>query len=1047
MPNLCANLLFFELIVFLGRGLPLVVVSMILAIGLSGPLTAQSLSGPLAAYHVRTFTPADGLPAADARYVTQLPDDHIYVTTARGVVRFDGYAFHPVPLPGFESRVIESAHADRAGRLWLLTKENELGYVADGRFHRLPRVEALRNSINNPLFETADDVLWIGGPNGLVRVTPNAETPYTHFTADDGLPSVVGLRVLDAPNGHRLVVTHEGMAFIIPDATTPHGIRFVPFVPAGAPPSTEQHYTVWSSTEGIWLIFDDHVRRYEGLPRSSTPIRPVHLEASERTPILDLEALGLPDGQAAHFEPAVSGRLRFPDGSASCATHRPQNELSCRVLPTGDGTYWLTYSDTVVQIEGGRVASIAPAEQLNIQRINAFALDHEGSLWLGTNRGVVQLVPRRVTPVTTRAGLAEPFTTSVLQTRDGALWVGTWGGGLHRFTDDRLTRRYTAADGLPHDKVRALYETRDGTLWVGTLQGVTTLRNDRFISRLTAIGEVRAFAEAPDGTLWTGTSMQLVAHRPDGHTLWPDSTFWLHKEIWALHAARDGSLWIGSENGLFRYTDGRLHTYGPADGLQSPFVVAIHEEDDGTLWFSTYEDGLHRYRNGRFVAVTTHEGLHHNGIWRMLEDARGGVWMSSDQGIFRVERARLHAVADALQHGHTPTAPLNPLVFTEAEGLPSRECNRAGPAGWRLSDGRLAFNNLRGLVLIDPERALTPPPPPHTTLHRIVADGTTVDAEPSGTVTVPAGTKQLRVDFAALSFVAPGQNYYRYRLVGYDDTWIDSDRRSTASYTNLSPDDYVFEVQSASGLSAWGRSTSVALTLRPLLWQTWWFRLLALGLVTGLLAAAYQYRVHRLLEMERLRLRLASDLHDDVGSNISSIALISEMLQNQAGRDEVEQRHLQRIHLAAEETVHALRDIIWLVNPQHDTLADLVRKMQRVRHTLLNGTACTFEVDTPVAPYPMSMNQMRNIFLIYKEALHNITKHAEAQHVNITIAEDGGWFTLRIRDDGVGFAESDIVRGLGLANMRRRARTMDGSIEIKSTPGVGTQITFSAKMA
>jgi signal transduction histidine kinase len=558
---------------------------------------------------------------------------------------------------------------------------------------------------------------------------------------------------------------------------------------------------------------------------------------------------------------------------------------------------------------------------------------------------------------------------------------------------------------------------------------------------------VRDFAETPDGTLWMGTSAQLVRRTPAGQWVKPDSAFWSGRQIWALHAARNGSLWIGSENGLYRYVGNRLYTYGAAEGLQSSFVVAIHEEADGTLWFSTYEDGLHRYRDGRFVAVTTREGLHHNGIWRMLWDERGGIWMSSDQGVFRVEHARLHAVADALEQSHQPEARLDPLVFTESEGLPSRECNRAGPGGWHLADGRLAFNNLRGLVLIDPERALTPPPPPHTTLHRIVADGTTVEAEPGGPATVPAGTKQLRFDFAALSFVAPGQNHYRYRLRGYDEAWVDGGTRPTASYTNLAPDEYVFEVQGASGMSAWGPPTTAALTLRPLLWQAGWFRLLMLGAVAGLLAAAYQYRVQRLLEMERLRLRLAADLHDDVGSNISSIALISDMLKARVRHNDVSERHLQRIHAAAEDTVRALRDIIWLVDPKHDTLADLVRKMRRGRHTLLNGIECTFEVNTPVEPHPLDMDTMRNVFLIYKEALHNIAKHAAAQQVRITVDEQGGRLTLQIQDDGHGFDEAAIERGHGLANMRRRAQTVGGQIAIESTPGIGTRITFTAKMA
>jgi len=1024
------------------------IVAFVLGVGTIGARAgAQPAPDPLSTYHVRTFTLADGLPVGDARYLAQPGNGPVYMSTARGLAAFDGYAFHNVPLPGFESHVIETAYLDRTGRLWLLTKENELGYVEDEQFHLMPPLRALERSISNAIHETADGLLWIRSARGVVRVDPDSQAPYTHLTMAHGLPGGVVRLVADAPGGRRLMATRDGMAFIAPDASQSAGVRFEPFVPRGLSPYADHPYGVWANPSGIWIAFDDHVRQYrlqeasDALPRALSFTR---YDRSDQTPTLHLDSLKLQPGQAVRLPAGLGAHFKLDDPGSSRLS-----ETARHLLYAGRGTYWFTFIangvQTVYRLQEDQVTPFRLQPHLTFTSINNLVLDHEGSLWIGTDRGLVQLAPRAVSALTERSGLAETFTLPVLQTRDGALWVGTWGGGLHRFSDGRLTRRYTAADGLPDDRIRSLHESRDGTLWVGTGLGAATLQDDQFAARPARIGEVRDFAETPDGTLWMGTSAQLVRRTPAGEWVKPDSAFWSGRQIWALHAARDGSLWIGSENGLYRYVGNRLHTYGPAEGLQSPFVVAIHEEADGTLWFSTYEDGLHRYQGGRFVAITTREGLHHNGVWRMLWDMRGGIWMSSDQGVFRVEHARLHAVADALEQGRRP-APLDPLVFTESEGLPSRECNRAGPGGWPLADGRLAFNNLRGLVVIDPERALTPPPPPRTILHRIVADGTTVEAGPRGSATIPAGTKQLRFDFAALSFVAPGQNHYRYRLRGYDEAWVDGGTRPTASYTNLSPEEYVIEVQSASGLSAWGPATTATLTLRPQVWQTGWFRLLVLGTVVGLLAAAYQYRVRRLLEMERLRLRLASDLHDDVGSNISSIALISDMLRAGLRRNDVDERHLQRIHAAAEDTVRALRDIIWLVDPKHSTLADLVRKMRRVRHTLLNGTACTFEA-TPMAPRPLDMNTMRNVFLIYKEALHNIAKHAGAHRVRITVDAQDGRFTLQIQDDGHGFDETAIERGHGLANMRRRAQAMGGQIAIESKPGIGTRITFTAKMA
>ena len=1025
----------------------LLLACLLLGMGRLLPCLGQPVALPLDRYHVRVFTPADGLPVGNVENIVQIANGPLYIVTGRGLAAFDGYRFRPVPLPGLETQVIESSHADRSGRLWILTKDNHLGYLKRRRFHRMPRMDVLGTTIKNRFFETPEGTLWMSSPRGLIRINPRAADPYTRFTTAEGLPSNAVVRLFGGSEGRVLVHTRGGMAVGFLDPTHPAGIRFRPFAPPSLPPYQARRYNVWGHGRTVWVGFADHVRRYRMPARADAPIDVppfVRYDGSDRTPSLHIDSLGLRTGRATHLPDKFSTHVRLPNGESVCRSQ------PCLLLPTEQGMWTsILHRDPVFRVHAGRTERIPLSDHLAYAEINVLGVDHEGSLWVGTDRGIVQLAPRDLTAMTQRSGLAETFTVPVLQTRDGALWVGTWGGGVHRFDDRGPPRRFTRADLLPSDKVRALYEAKDGTLWVGTQRGAVGLKNETIVARIDGIGEARAFAETDDGLLWVGTNSRLLARHPDGSITEPDPAFWTAKQIWALHAAMDGSLWIGSENGLYQLVGDRLHTFGRTEGLHSPFVVAIHQEPDGTLWFSTYADGLHRYRDGRFAAITVREGLHHNGVWRMLWDDHGGIWMSSDQGIFRVDHDRLHAVADAVAQDRRPAEPLAPLVFTESEGMPSRECNRASPGGWRLHDGRFVFNNLQGLVLIDPERALTSPPPPRTLLHEIVADGIlqTRVGESEGRLVLPSGTRHLRFDFAALSFMAPQQNRYRYQLDGYDATWIQGGTRPTASYTNLPPGTYTLRVQSASGMSPWGAITTVAFTLRPRIWQTWWFRLLALGLVGGGLVAAYRLRVRHLLDMERLRLRLASDLHDDVGSNISSIALISEMLNRQLQSDGRDRRHVQRIHEAADDTVRALRDIIWLVDPKHDTVTDLVRKMRRVAPALLNGTPYTFEGPPAQEAQRLDLDFIRNIFLVYKEALHNIAKHAEAQHVWIRVTLQHGRLTLQVQDNGAGFDPERVAHGHGLANLRRRADAIGGKIEVESTPGAGTRITLTAKMA
>ena len=1013
------------------RGVGLVALT--LSLGASGVSRGQAQPlPPLDQYHVRTHGPASGLPAANVRGVAQLADGYLYVATGRGLTRFDGHRFRLVPIVGARAHAIEQMHADASGRLWVFGPGNDLmGYFDGGRFRALAHSPAMWVGAT-----TAQGGQWFGGSDGLGYRESGDSAELTRYTVADGLPNdtIVGPFVL--AGGEHVAVSWTRLVRVEADSTRRDGFRFVPFGPAyrfdGA---------VRVDANGLWLTVL--------LPSGSVGVLRYHAgrfttyDAARGAPFLPLEWFDWNDGSLAPSIPA--GRWRVRVGGQSRYFIR-------KALRGHNGVLWLAAGDErdtrdeLVRYENGQLDTIPLRAQAAFHTINHLFEDHEGSVWVGTDQALFQLSPRSIATLGTRHGLAEQFTVPVIQTRDGALWVGTWGGGLHRFDRGRLTHCYTGATGLPGDHVRALYEAADGTLWVGTNRGMAAVRNGAVVLS-EASEHVRAFAETRDSigpTLWIGTESRLLARTSNG-VIAHRPAHWRDRPIWALHTARDGSLWIGSERGLFRLVDDSLHALGPEHGMRGPFVASISEESDGTLWFGTYEHGLHCYRGGRFAALTTGEGLLHDGIWRMLADTLGGVWMSTDAGIFRVDRTALHEVADAVARGERPRRPLSPIVFREAEGMPSRESNRASPGGWRLDDGRLVFNNLAGVVVIDPSRAGSRVASP-TAILDVTADGRRVAIDTPAVPTLSAGTKQLAFEFATLSFIAPEQNRYRYRLEAYDDDWVHAGTEERAHYTNLSPGRYTFHVQGASAASPWSTTASVRFAVAPFAWQTWWFRMAALAVIAALGVTAHRVRVRHLVAMERLRLRIASDLHDDVGSNLSSIALLSKMLESDARLEGPERRQLQRINHAAEQTVSALRDIIWLVGPRHDDLGGLVRKMRGITADVLNGTPYRFEADS-IESRRVGMTFMRNVLMIYKEALHNVHKHARAREVIIRVSASAGEFTLRIDDDGVGFDESRVESGHGLVNMRRRARESGGRLKITRPEDGGTRITLSTPLA
>ncbi|WP_461414136.1 sensor histidine kinase [Gemmatimonas sp.] len=1015
------------------------VARMWLGMALSGAAAGAQTPQPLPALddmQIRHFTAANGFIGADVRGLVQGSDRFLYVFNARGLARFDGHAFRQVPLPGFRGSYVTGIRVDRAGRLWVRTADSELGYFERGVFHVLPPPPVPFGSWS----ETRDGQLWLGGVDGLIRVNVAAREPYTVFTRADGLPSLSVAGVFDLPDGEQVAVATNQLARVVKSMTDSTRIRFEPFGEQfkGA---TEQGHEIRSDSRGLWFSADDPKTRHTQLVQY-TGGRFVHYGVLPSERALDVDSLGWTATSTAAVRLPVAVHLRVRGRNAL----RELDSLRLtQAFHDRRGERWYVFSDfndsrpQLVRRRGTALELINLQARLGFNRLREIVEDHEGSLWIGTDRGLLQITPRRVFALTMRDGLAEDFTAPIYQTRNGDLWIGTYGGGLQRFANGKLARTYTVRDGLPFNQVRALHEARDGRLWVGTSLGYAIIADGRVLRSVRTPRETRSFAEGDSGDMWIGTEQSLWHDRGGPPTL-DRPELWTDRGIWAMHRDRDGAIWIGSEKGLFRMHHGTVQPFDSTHGLRSGFVVSIAEEDDGTLWFGTFDHGLHRYRAGRFAAVTIEHGLHNNGVWRLLGDQYGGAWMSSDQGLFRVPWTELHAVADAVERKRTPIRRLTPTVFGEAEGMPNRESNRGSPAGWRLADGRLVFNNLEGMVVVDPRRIAQALPQSRTVVHEVWVDGAIAS---SSDLHVSSAVRQVAFDFAALSFVAPEQNHFRYRMDGYDHDWVDAGTSRRATYTNLPPGRFTFRVQSATGTSEWSAlEGTVPLTVDPVLWQAWWFRLLLAGEFAGGLWLLYRYRVNRLLEMERLRLRIAADLHDDVGSSLSSIALLSDMLDGAAQLAPREQRQLRRIKAAAEETVGALRDIIWLVDPANNNLQDLATRLQRIASDMLAGHAWTLKV-SDAATVPLNMATMRDVLLVYKEALHNVVRHAEAKAVTVQVRVRGSHLQLVVTDNGRGFDADVPSTGRGIASMRRRAGLVSGSLTIERGAHGGTELTLS----
>jgi ligand-binding sensor domain-containing protein len=678
--------------------------------------------------------------------------------------------------------------------------------------------------------------------------------------------------------------------------------------------------------------------------------------------------------------------------------------------------------------------------------------DRAGLLWVGTRSGLYRFDPHRkpfrhLGPSTHRLRERSRSAVMALQSRtDRELWVGTLGGGLVRLDLGATPNRAVHPVAVPHDEVWALQDGEHAGLWVGTTAGPCVMAPgaSRCVQQRKAWadhGPAYALAEERDGTLWVGGTDLVRLDPRTGRTETPVPLAYGRDfaTVQALCVDADRRLWIGMEGGgLARYhlETGALTTYplsstGTQAGLGSETVWTLHGCDDGPLWLGT-DVGLVRLdpATDSLRHFFDAERLPGSIVYSILEDARGRLWLGTNQGLARF-------------NPHTQQF----RRYDASDGVRNTEFNRRAAA--RGADGRFFFGGLQGITAFDPGAIQDNPVVPPVAVTHLTTVGASGPVRRSlygrEHVVLDPQDRVFTLGYVALNFTSATKNQYAYRLDGFDDGWVDAGTRRTARYTNVPPGDYVFRVKGSNNDGLWNETgAALRITVSPPFWQTWWFRGAVLVAVVLGLGALYRARVAYLLQMERLRLRIAGDLHDDVASQLASVAISSDVLQADARLTEGQRSELQRIGRIVRRTTETLRDIVWFIDPEHDRPTALLWKMKNEAAVLLREVEYTFAHPPPDqldALEQLTVRARRNLFLIYKEALHNAARHAHAQTVRISVEVRAGQLALAVEDDGVGAKPNAVeADGQGLKSMHRRAERMGATLEWTSAPGDGVTV-------
>ena len=959
-------------------------------------------------YFPRSWKTENGLPDNAVTAVTQTRDGYLWLGTYGGLARFDGVhftVFNSGDCPGLQSDRVTSLFEDTQGALWIGHERGDLTRYADGKFESLAVHETGARRKISAIAEDQDGDTWMLNEEGtLVRARDGANCSLPNT---DGVAQLTrdGHGKLWALSGGQLASVEAGQLKPLTDTNNSNGVGYYVL-------------GICASQDGsLWIVNDTQVGKWDGRAIS--------------------ESRGTNPCNAK-----VTAMLETKSGALAMGT-------------STDGLYLLFSNRTVLHFNH--------ANGFPNDWIRCLQEDREGTLWIGAGSdGLIALRPGKIETLAAPDNWQGRVPLSVTATPGGAIWVGSEGAGLYRFYNHEWAR-FSDSAGLSNLYVWCAAEDTQGRMWAGTWGGgIFRQQGERFVTPpgLENVNvPMPAILHSPDGVTWIGTASGLLRYENGAVKSFGEKEGLKSPDVRTIVQGHDGTIWFGMVGGgLCRLKNGRVEQFLKSDGLSSDYVQCLHLTADGVLWIGSDSSGLDRFKNGHLGRITTAEGLPNNTICGIEEDNAGNFWISSHGGIFRVSKQSLDDCADG------KTAAVSCLTYGLGDGLPSLQSSGGlQPSSCKLADGRICFPTSKGLVIVNPGETQANHLEPPVMIEAIVAGGHTLVKNSNGRspLKIPAGLQRFEFHFTGLSFVAPEKMQFQYRLENWEKDWMDApSSKRVAEYSYIPPGSYTFRVRACNSDGVWNEAgAALALVILPQFWQTFWFHALtvvaAVTLVVGIVLAITRRRTRFKLErlerqqaLERERTRIAKDIHDHLGANLTRISLLSQSAHGKLKNPIQAAAQLERIFDTSRELTRSMDEIVWAVNPHHDTLDSLASYLGNFAQEYLVSIhiRCRLDVPLHLPHWPITAETRHNIFLAFKEALHNIVKHSGTQEVFVALATDELGFHLTLRDSGIGFDPATVTpspgHGNGLKNMKQRLEKIGGSCHIQSAPGRGAEIKF-----
>ncbi len=1006
----------------------------------AAPLLSQNFSTQFRHYSID-----DGLSEANAICIIQDRYGFLWIGTQDGLNRYDGYEFTVFKYNGNDSNSISGNFIavlleDKKGIIWIGTDKGLCSFNSStAKFTRydfeVKRKKKRRGRKITALFEDKDSSLWVGLPHGKILKLNNRTAKPDSFQK----------RIIKIYNFSRKTISS-----ILEDR---NGNLWFGTLGDG-------FFELDKSSGSIKHFMKDDDKK-NNLPNVVNSMR-----EDENGYLL----IGTPAGLSV-FNPTQERFEKFYPPDAQTNLRFDLSKLDGIDVKTlyidKDGYLWfgtLLRGLFFVDIKENRLINFKKDElnPLSINNNNIFSIYESNSkiLWIGTGKGGLNKLDKskkhffNITKISD--GISNNSIGAVLEDANKNLWIGTdW--GLNRIdakTGKVKTFLHENENGnsIGSNKILSLGEDKKGNIWIGTNSGlhkyspasdkITGYKHNSSDPKSLPYNSIRdIFCDG--NIIWLGSSGGgLIMFKPEEEefvqfTYNPEDKNSLSENLVAyIFKDNKGLLWICMQNSVNTF-DPKKNRFEKALSIAENYSPIIFhtgfQESDSVYWFGT-DNGLIKFNavSKKYIIYNEQNGLANNNVYAVIPDSKNNLWLSTNHGITKyiTEKSKF-------------------INYTSKDGLVCNEFNSR--AFFKNKSGMIFFGSIDGLTYFNPDNSKPLSKTPLVIISKfsvfdkeLVKNKFYTDGEE---IFLDHSQNFISIEFSALDFSEQSFNEFAYRLENVDKDWVYAGQRRYVSYTQLDPGDYKFTVKSSDKLRLWkGKGTALAIHISPPFWQTWQFKIIPPAIIAAIVALFIFIKIRNIIEIERLRVKIASDLHDDVGASLSKISMIAGLLEYESDKLNMT-KSVKKLVNISREIISTMSDIVWSIDARNDTISDLIDRMKNFALTQSAEKNIEVNIKTKCSSpnKKIRINVKQNIYLIFKEAVNNAVKYSGSKEFDLKIEFSNKHFEFIFRDNGSGLPENANRKGNGLRNMKMRAAKIKGNLKLIRENGLTISLKAKCK--